>query len=63
MPGAIGIAEGGYVVVCHLFGIAPEVAVALGLIKRLREVVLGVPALLAWHWRERRPPAALETPI
>ena len=62
VPGAIGVAEGGYVVVCHLFGIAPEVAVALGLIKRLREVVLGVPALLAWHWQERRPAAAVGMP-
>jgi len=55
VPGAIGVAEGGYVVVCHLFGIGPETAIALGLIKRLREVVLGLPALLAWQWMERRP--------
>jgi len=55
IPGAIGVAEGGYVVVCHLFGLAPELAIALGLIKRLREVVLGVPALIAWHMLEARP--------
>jgi uncharacterized membrane protein YbhN (UPF0104 family) len=55
VPGAIGVAEGGYVVVCHLFGLAPEVAIALSLMKRVREVVLGVPALIAWHWLERRP--------
>ncbi len=54
IPGAIGVAEGGYVVVCHLFGLAPELAVALGLVKRLREVVLGVPALAAWQLREAR---------
>ena len=29
IPGAIGVAEGGYVVVCHLFGLAP-VAAAVG---------------------------------
>jgi len=62
VPGAIGVAEGGYVVVCSLFGLAPEVAIALSLIKRLREVVLGVPALLAWHALERRPARGLETP-
>ena len=61
VPGAIGVAEGGYVVVCHLFGLAPELALALGLLKRLREVVLGVPALAAWHLREARP-ATEETP-
>ncbi len=54
VPGAIGVAEGGYVVVCHLFGLAPELAIALGLVKRLREVVLGVPALAAWRLREAR---------
>ena len=55
VPGAIGVAEGGYVVVCHLFGIAPDVAIALGLVKRLREVALGLPALLAWQGLEARP--------
>ncbi len=55
VPGAIGVAEGGYVVVCHLFGLAPELAIALGLVKRLREVVLGVPALIAWQMLEARP--------
>lgn len=60
VPGAIGVAEGGYVVVCHLLGIAPEAAIALGLMKRLREVALGLPALLAWHWQEARPAPALE---
>ncbi len=63
IPGALGVAEGGYVVVCHLFGLSPEVALALGLIKRLREIVLGVPALAAWQWQESRPIAKLELPL
>ncbi len=62
VPGAIGVAEGGYVIVCHLFGLAPELAIALSLMKRLREVVLGVPALVAWHWLERRPVRSLPSP-
>lgn len=49
VPGAIGVQEGGYVVVCRLLGIAPEVAIALSLVKRLREVVLGVPGLVLWR--------------
>ena len=28
VPGAIGVQEGGYVVVCRLLGIAPEIAIA-----------------------------------
>ena len=49
IPGAIGVQEGGYVVVCRLLGISPEIAIALSLVKRLREVVLGVPGLIVWH--------------
>ena len=52
VPGAIGVQEGGYVVVCGLLGIAPEVAIAVSLVKRLREVVLGLPGLVVWHRTE-----------
>jgi uncharacterized membrane protein YbhN (UPF0104 family) len=52
VPGAIGVQEGGYVVVCRLLGIAPEIAIALSLVKRLREVVLGIPGLLLWQRTE-----------
>jgi putative membrane protein len=52
VPGAIGVQEGGYVVVCGLLGIAPEVAIALSLVKRLREIVLGLPGLVVWHRTE-----------
>lgn len=55
VPGALGIQEGGYIVVCRLFGLEPEVAIALSLMKRLREVVLGLPGLLAWHRMEAVP--------
>jgi putative membrane protein len=54
VPGALGVQEGGYVVVCHAFGLSPQVAVALSLIKRLREVALGIPALIVWHHCENR---------
>ena len=57
VPGALGIQEGGYVVICHLFGLSPEMAIALSLMKRVREVVLGLPALLAWQRLEARAPA------
>ena len=64
IPGALGVAEGAYVVVCHLFGLAPDLAIALSLLKRLREVGLGIPALAAWQVREGRlaPGRATGTP-
>ena len=52
VPGALGVSEGGFVVVGALFGLSPPVAIALALIKRLREILLGLPALAAWQWLE-----------
>ena len=62
VPGALGVQEGGLIVVCALFGIGPETAIALSLTKRLREVALGVPGLLYWQRLEAAAPhqAALE---
>jgi putative membrane protein len=54
VPGAIGVQEGGYVVVCRMLGISPETAIALSLVKRVREVVLGVPGLILWHRTEAK---------
>jgi putative membrane protein len=62
LPGAIGIQEGGYVLIAPLIGIAPEAALALSLLKRGREFILGAPACLAWQaiesGRRRRRAAA-----
>jgi putative membrane protein len=63
VPGALGVQEGGYIVICQIFGLSPEMAIALSLMKRLREVGLGVPALLAWHRAEARPVAASASPM
>ncbi len=49
VPGALGVQEGGYIVICQAFNLSPEIAIALSLIKRLREVVLGVPGLVTWR--------------
>jgi putative membrane protein len=46
VPGAVGVQEGGFVLVCGLFGVPAEVALALSVLKRLREILVGVPALL-----------------
>ena len=55
VPGALGVQEGGLIVVCALFGLSPETAIALSLAKRLREVALGVPGLLLWQRLEAVP--------
>ncbi|MDB5670513.1 MAG: hypothetical protein JWO25_1472 [Alphaproteobacteria bacterium] len=53
IPGAVGVQEGGYLVICAMFGIAPPQALALALIHRIRELILGLPGLLLWHRMER----------
>ena len=61
VPGALGVQEGGFIIICQAFGLSPEVAIALSLMKRLREVGLGVPGLLAWQRLEAQP--SLAAPI
>jgi putative membrane protein len=53
-PMGLGVIEGGYVVVGHLFGLTPEFALALSLIKRLRDIAIGLPALAIWQFMEGR---------
>jgi putative membrane protein len=54
IPGAIGVQEAGYVMAAPLFGLAPETALALSLVKRARELTIGLPTLLIWQVGESR---------
>jgi putative membrane protein len=49
VPGALGIQEGGYLVLGGFLGIPPQIALALALLKRVRELLLGLPGLVAWQ--------------
>jgi putative membrane protein len=49
IPGALGVQEGGFVVLGGALGIPPQTCLALSLCKRAREVLLGLPALAAWQ--------------
>jgi putative membrane protein len=60
IPGALGVQEGGYVIVGSLLGIPGDAAFALSLIARAREFAIGIPGLIAWQmiealrlWRAR----------
>lgn len=52
VPGALGAQEGGLIVLCAIFGIPPEAALALSLVKRIPDLVIGVPGLVAWQAME-----------
>jgi putative membrane protein len=52
VPSALGVQEGAYVVLGRLYGIRPETVLALSLLKRARDVALGIPPLIAWQLME-----------
>ena len=54
VPSRLGVQEGGYVVLGAMFGLTPDVALALSLLKRARELVTGVPCLIIWQGVEAR---------
>ena len=48
VPGALGVQEGGFVLLGPMVGVNAETALALSLVKRFRELVIGFAGLLAW---------------
>jgi len=54
VPAAAGVQEGSYAVIGAALGIPPEFGLALSLLKRGRELILGTLALAAWHAVEGR---------
>jgi putative membrane protein len=48
VPAALGVQEAGLIGVGHLVGVGSDVAIALSMAKRMREIVFGLPALAAW---------------
>lgn len=58
IPGALGVQEGGYLLLAPLAGLAPGAALALSLAKRARELLLGLPGLLYLRFANRDDAAA-----
>ena len=54
VPGGLGVQEGGIMLIGTALGVPADAALALALAKRLREIILGVPALLTWQYLEGR---------
>jgi len=54
VPGALGVQEGGYLLLGSLIGLPASVGLAVSLVKRVRDWLLGLPALLAWNVIEYR---------
>src|SRR4029077_3865214 len=64
IPGSLGVQEGGYLLLAPLAGLPPDVALALSLAKRAREILWALPGIFYLHyseqgWRRRLACAAL----
>lgn len=65
IPGGLGVQEAGYLLFGMIYGLPPEQGLALSLVKRMREVLLGIPGILTWQmmegkhaWRRKKLPDA-----
>jgi putative membrane protein len=62
IPAGLGVQEAGLVLFGHLLGISSELALAVSMAKRMREILCGLPPLLSWQWLEGRRLASHRTP-
>ena len=68
VPGALGVQEGGYLVVARVVSISGSTALAAALVRRARELILGIPGAFLWQfiearhaWKTRMNPADVES--
>lgn len=54
VPAGLGVQEATLVLFGHVLGVSGELALAVSMAKRIREVLCGLPALLSWQWMEGR---------
>ncbi len=54
VPSGLGVQEGVYALLGPLFGLPSQAALALSLVKRARDIAIGVPTLLSWQLAEGR---------
>lgn len=54
IPGYAGVQEAGYVALGSVFGVPPEIALGVSLLRRARDIAIGIPILLIWQLIEVR---------
>jgi glycosyltransferase 2 family protein len=54
IPGSWGVQEAGYIFIGQLLGLPVQFSLTLSLVKRIPDLLLGVPGLLIWHAFETR---------
>jgi putative membrane protein len=54
VPGGLGVQEVAYVAIGHLFGMPADLSLGLSLLRRARDIAIGIPALASWQIAEAR---------
>jgi hypothetical protein len=54
VPNGLGVQEVAYATIAPLFGIGAEIGLAISVLRRAREIAVGLPILLLWQWSEGR---------
>lgn len=54
IPGYAGVQEGAYMLLGAAFGVPPEIALGASLLRRGRDIAIGIPVLLVWQFVELR---------
>ncbi|MDR3530221.1 MAG: flippase-like domain-containing protein [Rhodopila sp.] len=54
VPVNAGVQEAGYAGLGAIFGVPPELSLGVSLVRRARDIVVGVPVLLIWQYVEMR---------
>ncbi|NTU76226.1 MAG: flippase-like domain-containing protein [Alphaproteobacteria bacterium] len=54
VPGALGVQEAGFLLFGSMLGLTPEIAAAMAVIRRCRDLLIYVPGLILWQVQEGR---------
>ncbi|MDD2877596.1 MAG: lysylphosphatidylglycerol synthase domain-containing protein [Acidiphilium sp.] len=54
IPGRIGVQEAAYTLLGTIFGIPPDIALSVSLLRRARDLIVAVPVLLIWQGIEAK---------
>jgi putative membrane protein len=54
VPGALGVQEAGFLLFGHMLGLPPDIATALAVMRRCRDLLIFVPGLVVWQAQEGR---------
>jgi glycosyltransferase 2 family protein len=54
VPSGLGVQEVAYAAIAPLFGVGAEIGLAVSMLKRARDVAVGLPILMLWHWSGSR---------